>query len=324
MTTGPGWHPSALHLEPGLCLSAAPKVPIWEACSATPGLGCWPSGLSPSSRGRLLCSRSWLMAGALLLRLEGSGCLLPESSLCLPAPQLCLSCGTHTPLPSIPQTPNANCLPASVCLPDHLFPVPQRRRSRLTTQAKQRFSRCIRQDPRSILRQLAEPTLHGSEPSNTSTAHSICQNPLPQLWWVTDDPKASDTLYSGEAGIHVPSLGGQHTVGSDPVPVSGSSLKTLAASTSYPLEHCTLGEAWRKDFPGGKSTSLGLPAAEKPNPGPWRGTRKERLKTPAVPATPPRYQTSAQRNIPATWLQRRSPHAATGPPGPVHPQSLKR
>ena len=28
VTTGPGWHPPALHLEPGLCLSTAPKVPI--------------------------------------------------------------------------------------------------------------------------------------------------------------------------------------------------------------------------------------------------------------------------------------------------------
>ena len=153
-----------------------------------------------------------MVAGALLLRLEGSGCRLPESGPCPPAPQPCLSCGTCTPLPSrqtpnSPQTHNANCLPASVCLPDHLSPAPQRHRSRPATQAEQHISRCIRQDPRSILRQLAELTLHGRELSNTSTAHSICQNPLPQLWWVTDDHRTSDTLYPGEAGSVSPPLG---------------------------------------------------------------------------------------------------------------------
>ena len=86
--------------------------------------------------------------------------------------------------------------PQSVCQTT-FFPAPQRCRSWPTTQAKQHISRCIRQDPRSILRQLAEPILHGSELPNTSTAHSICQKPLPQLWWVTDDHRASDTLYPG-------------------------------------------------------------------------------------------------------------------------------
>lgn len=103
----PGQHPPALHFEPGLCLSAAPSSHLRSLLgNPRPGLLTFMS--VPILQGKT----------ALLQKLTVGWRSAPEARLPL-SPAHLVAC---TPLTSVPQTPNANCFPASVCLPDHFFP----------------------------------------------------------------------------------------------------------------------------------------------------------------------------------------------------------
>lgn len=228
----------------------------------------------------MFCSRTCLVAGALLLRPGGSGYHLPESCLCPSAPWHCPSYGM-SPTAQCPTDPQCQLLTRPQCICQIDF-------SQLPKEAGPGLSQPPRPSGLSPGVSGKAPDLLSGNSQNPRYMKMSCQtrsHPTPSAKALFAScgesqmtTKPSEPLSPGQAGILVPSPGVTTHSGSDPVPVSGSGLKRWTASTSWTLEHSTLGEA---RCPVRSSTTLGLPAVKKRKPGPCRGMRRERPNGPS-------------------------------------------